>query len=239
MESERVEYLKKRYRESPLSEKKIKFSDIQEDLTSHFPTASWNARIVSETVRAAFPRSESKQHGRSHSRYIHGIEEIQCEPTESSSSAMMLLEAERKKNEVLLSRIRHLEQENAELRRAALQPDILENQLQQVMNPSRSVYHGPDSVAHFESFSIDGVISELRTHCPDVFQLFNALGKVERCDDPSTAQVTQLRSVTSLFTILKCRSVKVLGVQLLLTFMLIARATSKQVNLNTQNSLIY
>lgn len=229
MESERVEYLKKRYRKSPSSEKKIKFSDIQEDLTSHFPTVSWNAQIVSETVCAAFPQSESKQHGRSHSRYIHGIEENQCEPTESSSSAMVLLEAERRKNEALLSRIRHLEQEKAELRLAALQPDVLENQLQQVMNPSCSVYHGPDGVAHFDSFLIDGVISELRTHCPDVFRLFNVLGKVEQCDDPSTAQVTQLRSVSSLFNILKCRSVKVLGVQLLLTFMLIARAMSKQV----------
>lgn len=231
MESDKVKYLKKRYRESPSSEKKVKFSDIQEDLTSHFPTASWNARIVSETVRTAFPRSESKQHGRSHSRYIHGIEENQCDPTDSSSSAMVLLEAERRKNESLLSRIRLLEQENTELRRTALQPDLLENQLQQVMNSSRSVYHGPDSVAHFDSFSIDGVISELRTHCPDVFQLFNALGRIERCDDPCSAQVAQLRSVSSLLTIIKCRSVKVLGVQLLLTFMLIARATCKQVNL--------
>ena len=134
MDPEKVEYLKKRYRESPSSEK-IKFSDIQEDLASHFPTASWNARIVSETVRAVFPQSESKQHGRSHSRYIHGIEESQCEVTASSSSAMVLLDAERKKNEALLLRIRDLEVENERLQRATLQLDVLENQLQQLMNP--------------------------------------------------------------------------------------------------------
>ena len=67
---------------------------------------------------------------------------------------MVLLDAERKKNEALLLRIRDFEVENERLQRATLQPDVLENQLQQLMNPSRSVYHGPDSVAHFES-SID------------------------------------------------------------------------------------
>ena len=55
METEKVEYLKKRFRECPSAEKKIKFSDIQDDLVSRFPSTSWNARIVAETVRAAFP----------------------------------------------------------------------------------------------------------------------------------------------------------------------------------------
>lgn len=146
---------------------------------------------------------------------------------------MSLLEAERNKNEELLSRVQHLERENAELRRAALQPAVLESQLQQLINPTHPVYHGPDTVAHFECFSIDGIIDDLRTHCPDVFRLFNTLGKVDRCDDLSSTQVTQLKTVTSLLALLKCRSVKVLGTQLLLTFMLIARATNKQVNINT------
>lgn len=232
MDSEKVQYLRKRFRECPTGEKKIKFSDIKDDLVSRFPTASWNARIVSETVRAAFPQSESKQHGRSHSHYIHGIEENEIQPTDHAST-MSLLEAERKKNEELVSRVQHLEQENAELRCAALQPAVLESQLQQMMNPSHPVHHGPDTVAHFDCFSIDGVINDLRSHCPDVFRLFNTLGKVDRCDDPSSTQVTQLKAVTSLLALLKCRSVKVLGTQLLLTLMLIARATSKQVNINT------
>lgn len=228
MESDKVHYLRKRFRECPTSEKKIKFSDIKDDLVSQFPTVSWNARIVSETVRAAFPQSESKQHGRSHSCYIHGIEENEIQLTDQAST-VSLLEAERKKNEELLSRVQHLEQENAELRCAALQPAVLESQLQQLMNPIHPVYHGPDTVGHFDSFSIDGIINDLRTHCSDVFRLFNTLGNVDRCDDPSSSQVTQLKAVTSLLALLKCRSIKVLGAQLLLTFMLIARATNKQV----------
>ena len=52
-----------------------------------------------------------------------------------------------------------------------------------MMNSARSAYHGPDTVGHFYSFSIDHVISELHTHAPDVFRLFNLIGKVERHED--------------------------------------------------------
>ena len=145
---------------------------------------------------------------------------------------MLLIEAKRKRNEELLSRVQHLERENAELRQAALNPQVLESQLQQLMNPSRSAYHGPDTVAHLECFSIDGIISDFRTHCPDVFELFNLLGRADRCDDPSNTRVTRLKAVMSLLTTLKCRSVKVLGIQLLLTFTLIARAKNKKVKEN-------
>ena len=98
------------------------------------------------------------------------------------------------------------------------------------MNSAHSAYHGPDTVGHFYSFSIDHVISELHTHAPDVFRLFNLIGKVERHEDSEHTKVAQLQSVSSLLNLLKCRSVKVLGVLLLLTFMLIARATNKQVS---------
>ena len=99
-----------------------------------------------------------------------------------------------------------------------------------MMNSARSAYHGPDTVDHFNSFSIDYVISELHTHAPDVFRLFNMIGNVDHREDADNTKIAQLRSVSSLLNLLKCRSVKVLGVQLLLTFMLIARATNKQVS---------
>ena len=61
------------------------------------------------------------------------------------------------------------------------------------------------------------MISELHTHAPDVFRLFNLIGNVDRHEDAEHTKVTQLQSVLSLLNFLKCRSVKVLGVQLLLT----------------------
>ena len=98
-----------------------------------------------------------------------------------------------------------------------------------MLNPSRMVYHGPDTLEHFHSFSVDEVLSEVRTHAPDVLRLFQLIGKSDRHDDPESARVSQITLMSSMVTLMKCRSVKVLGVQLLLTFMLIARATSKQV----------
>ena len=94
------------------------------------------------------------------------------------------------------------------------------------------MYHGPDTLQHFQSFSIDEVLREIRTHAPDVLHLFQVIGKPDRHDDPEVARVSQIMLVSSMATLLKCRSIKVLGAQLLLTFMLIARATSKQVKLS-------
>ena len=74
MDTEEVKYLKKRYRESPSAEKKVKFSDIHNELQSQFPTVSWNYRTVSETIQTAFPHSQSKAHGKAHHRYIHRID---------------------------------------------------------------------------------------------------------------------------------------------------------------------
>lgn len=68
-----------------------------------------------------------------------------------------------------------------------------------------------------------------RDPCP-CSRLVNVIGGSDQLADSDITQVTQLRSVLSLLTLLKCRSVKVLGVQLLITFMLITRATSRQVS---------
>ena len=38
--AEKIVYLKKRYRETSSAEKKVKFSDIHDDLTTQFPSVS-------------------------------------------------------------------------------------------------------------------------------------------------------------------------------------------------------
>lgn len=137
-----------------------------------------------------------------------------------------------KKNDELMMYIQQLEKQNAELIRAqskAFWPEAIENQVTKLMNPAHCVHHGPDTLDQMEKFSLDAIITEIRAHAPDVFRLINVIGGSDRLADSDITQVTQLRSVSSLLTLLKCRSVKVLGVQLLLTFMLIAQATSRQV----------
>ena len=100
------------------------------------------------------------------------------------------------------------------------------------LDARHQVYHGPNTVENFHNFSIESVISELQKHAPDVFQLLQQLGKTGDHDSEEGHMVQDLRSLTAIIALLKNRSVRVLGVQLLLTFTLIARATNKQVNMN-------
>ena len=42
------------------------------------------------------------------------------------------------------------------------------------------IFHGPDTVEHFNTFSVDGVIRDLQSDAPDVYQLFQTLGNTQR-----------------------------------------------------------
>ena len=102
----------------------------------------------------------------------------------------------------------------------------LQSQMLAVLRPEHQVYHGPNTIENFQTFSIETVVSELQCHAPDAFQLLKSLSDQK---DEESVTLHNLRIVTALVAILKNRSVRLLGVQLLLTFTLIARATSKQV----------
>lgn len=101
-----------------------------------------------------------------------------------------------------------------------------------VMHPNLQVYHGPNTLENFHNFSIECVISELQSHAPDVFQPLKSLGTLSNQENEEGPTAQNLRVVTALVSLLKSRSVRILGVQLLITFTLIARATSKQVILH-------
>lgn len=91
--------------------------------------------------------------------------------------------------------------------------------------PSHLTYHGPDTVGHLDAFSVDNIIAEFRQHCPDLLALLQYVGNSSNDDDP----IKQAQITTCLSILMKCYSRKVLGVQLMTSFMLLARATSKQV----------
>ena len=99
--------------------------------------------------------------------------------------------------------------------------------MQTLLQPNMCSFHGPDTVDHFHSFSMDTVIAELCAAAPDVVELFQQLAKSDRFKEDDV--LSQMRSTTALCTLLKSRSVKVLGLQLLFLFMLIGQAASKQV----------
>ena len=102
--------------------------------------------------------------------------------------------------------------------------------MQTLLQSNMCSFHGPDTVDHFRNFSLDTVIAELRTAAPDVVDLFQQLAKGDRFEGyDELSRIVQIRSTTALCTLLKGRSVKVLGLQLLFSFMLIGQAANKQV----------
>ena len=225
MDSEEVRYLKCRYQEAPSAEKKVKFSDIEDDLVQHFPSTSYNAQRVSQAIAQAFPQAISKRHGKKRHKFLFGIDVRPTEECEQPSVDALVAE-----NMELKVRVRELEARIAELEKKVKSMEELDVQMHRALHTSNAIFHGPNSIDNFENFSLDTVLQEVREHAPDVFSLFSALARLDRHDeDHNTAHLSQLRVVMALCTLLKGRSTKVLGIQLLISFMLVTRATSKQV----------
>ena len=63
-----------RYGENPSAEKKVKFSNIEDDLMQNFPSTSYNAQIVSQVIAQAIPQAVSKQHGKKQDKFLFGID---------------------------------------------------------------------------------------------------------------------------------------------------------------------
>ena len=46
---------------------------------------------------------------------------------------------------------------------------------QVVQHPTHQIFHGPDTIEHFNAFSVDEDITDLQSDAPDVYQLFQTL----------------------------------------------------------------
>ena len=230
-EAELRTWLKRLYREAPASgpdAKRVKFSHVKDELC-RCPSMSVSTQLLSRAISAQFPNAETKQLGKARQSYVLGVDRM-CDEEKPSTS--------------ITSRSTNSSQEIAELQRqiCLLQKKVdelkqqqqstktsqLNEQMSQLLCPDFSVFHGPNTIDHFHQFSVDAVIAELQSNAPA--ELFTVLGQSSRHSEADhLAKLSQLRVMSSLTTLLKCRSVQALGVQLLLTFMLIARSTSKQV----------
>ena len=98
-----------------------------------------------------------------------------------------------------------------------------------LITPNLSLYHGPNSIENFERFSMDSLVEEFKKIAPNLYELFQTLGQTARHAPDNQTDSDYVTAVMSLCTLLKCRSQKVLGVQLLISLMLLARSTNKQV----------
>lgn len=172
--------------------------------------------------------------GKSNHRYVFGLQE-QPPPVIQSTShngpsysdLVLMLESERMKNRDLEAKLKQKEDRVHELEMTTFSAAGLGHQLDRVTNPHFQIYHGPDSIEHFDNFSVEHMISEVKQHAPDVLRLLSLLGRSPSLtDEPG---VNDMRTVAALCSLVKGRSEKVLGIQLLVSFMLIARSTNRQV----------
>ena len=245
MESDETKWLKKRYRPAPTdgevqNVKKIKFEHIRKDMMAQFPSKNLSNYQVSQAISAAFPNTFSRLSTRSRTKHIFGLEEITDTPCSSSDD----LEAENRRLrlqvdnqqvrlQVMQNRIDELERQVAQLQEhigSSAQLSSLETQIGSLLSSQNAAYHGPDTITHFNDFSMDHIITEFKNQAPDVWQLLNNLGNTGRfSEDNQQQQLAQLQIISYLSTLLKTRSLKTLGVQLLVSLMLIARATSRRV----------
>ena len=245
MESDETRWLKKRYRPAPTdgevqNVKKIKFEHIRKDMMAQFPSKNLSNYQVSQAITAAFPNTSSRLSTHSRTKHIFGLEEITDTPCSSSDD----LEAENRRLrlqvddqqvrlQVMQNRIDELERQVAQLQEhvaSSARSPCLEPQIGSLLSSQNAAYHGPDTITHFNDFSMDHVIAEVKNQAPDVWQLLNNLGNTGRfSEDNEQHQLAQLRIISCLSTLLKTRSQKMLGIQLLISLMLIARATSRRV----------
>ena len=107
-------------------------------------------------------QSTTQKHGKSRHKYMHGLDVNELDPTSSHV-------------EELQSYIKQLEGQIAkpeQIQQATVSPETIDTQVKRMLNPSLATYHGPDTLDHFQSFSIDDVIKEVHTHSPELLCLF-------------------------------------------------------------------
>ena len=210
------QWLCKHYRSAPADgpqEKRVKFSELHKELTvsvaPHAVTVTPN--IVSREIKGTFPGAYTKAVGSSRAKYVFGIERVNTAATCDCED----VEALRSKVRMLEERVRELEQ-----------PLRLCDEISHLLTPDCAMYCGPSTIENFNKFSMESLVEEASNIAPDLYTLLQTLGRTDR---HTPSRDNEIMAVMSLCTLLKSRSQKVLGIQLLIGLMLLARSTNKQV----------
>ena len=235
-------WLKSVFRETEYSidcpqPKQMKFSEVSVELHTRFPEQTYSAYEVSRLIREAFPHTESKACGKSRQKHILGLERIPSAPSDSSftesqcstsepvshttghtsSYSDLLIE-----NQQLKARIRELERTSA---------TSLCCQADRVISHKSALTHGPNSFDSFHEFNFKAIVAELQSHAPDLYHLYMILGDTTRNQEKEEVTMEEVKAVASMCSLINARSARMKGLQLLVSMMLVARATSRQVHL--------
>ena len=220
-------WLKRSYTETPTEgpcAKRVKFADIHEALIQNFPTGDISNSSCGQVVQEAFPGTKRTRVGKQRLLYVVGIEE--------STSCIDSTDALLAENIQLRATVQQLQERIRELEATSASrcSPLLMQQMDSLLRHGDQILHGPNSPGRFTELSVKVITDEIQKNAPDVYQLFLQLGDAHRNPTDSTqTPVEQRKVIMSLCTILNARCRTANGLQLLLSFMLIARATSKQV----------
>ena len=230
MEHHWLEWLKQSYSEAPAEgpdAKRMKFSTIHENLCAAFPNDTVTTANTSQAVQRVFPNTQNKRIGRERVTYIFGIMNAvhECQSTTATSST----HDPNVQNELLRDRVHQLEERVRELETTGLPSSQFSQQLDTLLQHGTQILCGPNTPNHFTEFSLKTVTEEIQSSAPAVYQLFVQLGNTDRNTTACEVPAEQKKALMSMCTLLNARSQKANGLQLLISFMLIARATSKQV----------
>ena len=199
------------------SAKRMKFSDVFDELQANFTNKKFTAYDVSKYMHEAFPNTVSKPCGKARLKHFIGLERIASSSSELTPSRSNLLE-----------QIKQLQHEVQKLKRTSEQ--VLCSQADAVIQHKSAVTQGPISLEAFHQLDFQSVITELQIQAPDLYALFMSLGDVKRnTDEKDEVTIEQTKAISSMCSLLNARSARMKGLQLLVSMMLVARATSKQV----------
>ena len=241
------------------SEGSVELSVVQEMVTKKYPGLRISAITLSRTMREIFPHASVKRVGKKRVSCIAGIEmrsspSLASAPAASSSphstmttfpctspqtdsqiaTLMLELQLERDRRaalEVEVEKLKKVQEDKhgGEVQSAVDYQQILQSEVDTTICSQQMLLHGPDTVKRFEEFSMSGIIAELQSSCPELFTLVQQLGSTQRNARPDTLPVEHLKGVTAVCTLLNAQSARVKGLQLMISLMLVARATGKQV----------
>ena len=182
-----VTLLRKCFKSTPtegLEAKRVKFQELADCLTTHYPNKKYSPKSVSTAVKLAFPESFSKRMGKSKLSYYFGIEEssdpitlvvpqplafCQQQSPQASSSQQQSSSCQQQPdseeqlrimNSQLAEKIKELECRIHQLEhtQSAFNRDNLLVELDALTQPNIAAYHGPDTAEHLERFSMDTII---------------------------------------------------------------------------------
>ena len=212
-------------------------------LQEHFHPQQISSVEARKLIDECFPFIRSKRCTQSKQTYLFGIELRPSESARSShtesggdpitavdvtSAAVSMSndpEVLRRRIQFLESRVQYLE---SKLMEAENHQGFIKEADMVIACGSQSL-HGPDNIDELSDFSIDAIISEFQRYAPSIYAFFQQVGHTNRNPNESSLPVEQMKALMALCTLMNARSNRFKGLQLLLSMMLVARATNKQV----------